>query len=662
MIKNSKYNEFFPYTSFRPGQERYIDQIEKSIRLRKNILLSAPNGTGKTVITLSAVLPVALERGLKIVYMCRTHTQSDRVIKELKKIHDLTSINTNRISGLSIRGRNEMCLNRTLLNLKASPMESMAICRNLRSNNNCPYYKNVRQFTNGFKSLDLFQFNKPLEAEELIELCKQKRYCPYFLAKYLLKKMPIIVCNFQWIFNPDIRFRFLKLLDTSLNNCILVIDEAHNIIDVATEVNSDKLIPYFLTSCINDLQMYKLPEKYWKFVRLIRNDLAQKIKDLKQETKIEAKEYLDKVCKALKFTNKGEFIAFLRDMLIEYKERIEVVKTSDEKEISKNNIKHLVRFWLNWCKKCESEKYFFCYSITRSRNRKYIGLEIVALDPREITVPIFRNSYACINLSGTVIPYVFKYLTGLSYKKEGYAEIIAPSPFKSKNVLALITEGVNTGRDSRNPMMFKKIINKIEEVISVTPANIGIFCASYRILEGLSQDIRMNNIFESMVQKYDKRLYIEKPQNSASKNNEILNQFKACSKKNGAVLLGVCGGRNSEGEDYPGDFMNAVIIVGVPYHLQTPRVKAKISYYDKQFNRQGWNFAYLYPAMQRANQASGRPIRKETDKGAIIFMDERFKTRNPFRWITDWAKKGIKTAPDQKGFIAKSLRSFWNPA
>jgi len=38
-------------------------------------------------------------------------------------------------------------------------------------------------------------------------------------------------------------------------------------------------------------------------------------------------------------------------------------------------------------------------------------------------------------------------------------------------------------------------------------------------------------------------------------------------------------------------------------------------------------FGYLYPAMQRANQASGRSIRKETDKGAIIFMDSRFKDK-----------------------------------
>lgn len=660
MIKSSQYSHFFPYDSFRSGQETIIRQIEESTRLKKNFLLNAPNGTGKTVIVLSAILPIALERGLKIIYMCRTHTQSDRVINELRKIHNLTPMNTNRISGLSIRGRNEMCLNRTLLNLKVNPTEAMAICRNLRSNKNCTHYKNVRQFTNGFKSLDLYQFNKPLDAEELIEMCKEKGYCPYFLAKYLLKEMPIIVCNFQWIFNPDIRFRFLKLLGTSLDNCILVIDECHNILDVATDVNSNKLIPYFLTTCIHDLQTYKLPEKYWKFVRLIKNDLAQKVKDLKKETKIDAKEYLSKICKALRFKDKDEFSVFLQNMQNEYNERIETFKTSDKVEISKNNIRYLVKFWLNWCKKCESEKYFFCYSITKSGNRKYIGLEIVALDPREITIPIFKNSYACINLSGTVIPYVFRHLTGLSYNKAKYDEISAPSPFKSTNIKALITEGVNTGGDNRNPAMFKKIISKIEEVVSITPANIGIFCASYGVLKGLSQDVRMNNVFPSMIEKYNKRLFIEKPQNSASENSEMLDQFKACSKKNGAVLLGVCGGRNSEGEDYPGDFMNAVIIVGIPYHLQTPRVKAKISYYDTQFNRQGWNFAYLYPAMQRANQASGRPIRKETDKGAIIFMDERFNTRNPFRWISEWVRKEVKIIPDKRGNIASLLTHFWN--
>ena len=50
-------------------------------------------------------------------------------------------------------------------------------------------------------------------------------------------------------------------------------------------------------------------------------------------------------------------------------------------------------------------------------------------------------------------------------------------------------------------------------------------------------------------------------------------------------------------------------------------------------------FGYLYPAMQLANQGFRRPIRKETDKGAIIFMDSRFKDK--IGWISEWVRKEI---------------------
>ena len=84
MIKSLRYLDFFPYPAFRKDQEEIIDKIEKSARQGKNVLLVAPNGTRKTVMALSGLLPLAQEKGLKIVYMCRTHAQSSRVIKELE--------------------------------------------------------------------------------------------------------------------------------------------------------------------------------------------------------------------------------------------------------------------------------------------------------------------------------------------------------------------------------------------------------------------------------------------------------------------------------------------------------------------------------------------------------------------------------------------------
>ena len=68
--------------------------------------------------------------------MCRTHSQNRRVIKELIKISQkIKDDNLGlKLNGISIRGRNEMCLNQTLLNLKLNPKESMAVCGDLRQN------------------------------------------------------------------------------------------------------------------------------------------------------------------------------------------------------------------------------------------------------------------------------------------------------------------------------------------------------------------------------------------------------------------------------------------------------------------------------------------------------------------------------------------------
>jgi Rad3-related DNA helicase len=139
------YLDFFPYDHFREQQEEIIKKVELASKEKKITLLVAPNGTGKTIIALSALLPLAFENDLKILYMCRTHSQNTRIIKELRKVSDYLNKQNLRIklNGLSIRGRNEMCLNKTLLDLKLDPNESMAVCFDLRTNNNCRYFINL---------------------------------------------------------------------------------------------------------------------------------------------------------------------------------------------------------------------------------------------------------------------------------------------------------------------------------------------------------------------------------------------------------------------------------------------------------------------------------------------------------------------------------------
>ena len=609
---------------------------------------------------LSALFPVAIANNLKIIYLCRTHSQNTRVIKELKKISDFmkeSGLDHMKIKGLSIRGRNEMCLNKTLLSMKPDPRQSMSICKDLRNNRNCVHFLNLLKKKNEVDStIEIAPeiFDKPIDAEELINFCNDKNICPYFLSKFLLEDMSIIIGNYQWIFNPHIRETFLKFIGLELDKCILIIDECHNIIDVATDVNSDRISPYSLKLCLSDLEMYQSPILMQSFVKILIDHLNNKKEVLRETEKpVAADMLLELIYKKIGFSDLNEFNNFIND-LIDYGLSIHEEKLADGK-ISRDFIGTLGEFWLKWMKTYLLDNYFFCYNISKNNGKRAIALEIVALDPREIAIPIIKNCYTCLNLSGTVNPYVFNNLMGLNNSGKSYKGIIADSPFDKKNIKAIIVEGVNTKRENRNSSMFKKINNKIGEVLYSTPANVGIFCASYKILKGLYE-----NGLENIVEKNKKKLFIEKPGLSASENALLVDDFKsmATGENNGGVLLGVCGGRNSEGEDYPGDYMNSVIIAGFPYHLPTPRVNAKIKYYDKVFNRQGWNFGYLYPAMQRANQASGRPIRKLKDKGAIVFMDSRFKDK--YKWISNWVQKELEIVPDKENAITQQLYPFWN--
>ncbi|MHA2430028.1 MAG: helicase C-terminal domain-containing protein [Promethearchaeota archaeon] len=550
-----------------------------------------------------------------------------------------------------------MCLNRTLLQLRLNPREAMSVCRDLRKNRNCAHYNKLIKKKDQYSNPKLIApelLNKPIDAEELIDFCKEKTFCPYYLSKFLLNEMNLVICNYQWLFNPHIRFNFLKFVGKELQECILVIDECHNLIDVATEINSERISPYLLRLCLRDLELYSSPILLQNFVNLLLNHIEKKSKILDvDEKEIDPALFLKGINKSLGLSSLKQLENLIKD-LFDYGTSLHEERIANG-EFSRNNIGSLAEFWLKWFNTYLLPNYFFCYSIKQIKGRRSASIEIVALDPRDITIPLLKNCFTCLNLSGTVNPYVYNNLIGFKESGKTYNGIIANSPFRKDNINALIIDGVDTRRKSRTSQMYRKMITKIDEILYCTPANVGIFCASYRIVNAL-----IENGIESIVHKNNKKLFIEEPGLSASENSILVKKFKlmAENNNNGAVLLGVCGGRNSEGEDYPGDFMNSVIIAGFPYHLLTPRVDAKIKYYDQVFNKQGWNFAYLYPAVQRANQASGRPIRKLTDKGAIIFMDSRFKTKS--NWISEWIRKEVKIVPDKPNVIKENLSLFWN--
>ena len=259
-------------------------------------------------------------------------------------------------------------------------------------------------------------------------------------------------------------------------------------------------------------------------------------------------------------------------------------------------------FFINWYNVIDNPSYFFIASKYRTKqNEKYVALEILSLDPREILKNIFNEIEGSLHMSGTINPDAYVDSIGLP---DSTIKFTLPSLWSSENMKVFALKGITSKGTSRSLDMYKQMLEHIKIAIEYTPKNIGIFAASYDILRGL----RKAGIEKI---KTNKKIYIENPAMTSKENDNMIKNFKNQSKKAGGVLLGVCGGRNAEGEDFPGDYMNTVIVCGIPFARPSVRVQAAIDYYNKIWGKEkGKDLSYNVPALRRANQAAGRPIRR----------------------------------------------------
>jgi DNA excision repair protein ERCC-2 len=129
--------------------------------------------------------------------------------------------------------------------------------------------------------------------------------------------------------------------------------------------------------------------------------------------------------------------------------------------------------------------------------------------------------------------------------------------------------------------------------------------------------------------KIQKQVLKEHTDLSKEEKQKLLQEFKNTHLA-GGVLLAVIGGSFSEGIDLPGTLLNGVIIVGLPLGQPDLETKELMRYYDAGFSR-GWDYGYVFPAFTKALQSAGRCIRSETDRGVIVFVDERYAWESYYR-------------------------------
>jgi DNA excision repair protein ERCC-2 len=653
------YSDFFPYPDYRPSQESVIQQLTESMALGKNAVLVATNGTGKTIMALSAALPLVIrDPKRKILFCSRTFTQNARVIQETREItkHFAENDIDLMIGALSLRGRNQMCPHKMLKRLQLPPSESMSLCANLRKNKRCHYFNNLMKLKRNKSKFEQYVSSlasTPVDAQDLLDFAEQDDVCPYFFSKFLMEFEKIIVCNYQWIFNRDIRKNFLENLGISLQNCIIIMDECHNLPDMANGINSYRLTPYHMRNALKDLEATRASYSLIDFTKSLKKLIENAKTNVQEEVELKAHRFIQQVMNKNNLSSLKKFELLLNE-LKEYGDAIEFEKI-DQGKVPRNFIRPIIEFFTNLIEHMDDPAYFPCMTASFSNKGKTVALELKCLSPRLITDVIFQESFSTLSLSGTLDPFTFTSLLGLNKAGKMLKICKMPPPFPKKNVQVLLINQLNTKGENRNNEMYRAILKAIHPILLYTPKNVGVFCASYEVVNGL-----WKNGFEKLAQICNKKPFKEEAGMAADDNDIIIEQYKDCiqdSRYNGGALLGVCGGRNSEGEDFPGDFMNAVIVVGVPFQRPTPSGNAKIEYYDKLFPGKGRIFGYTVPAITRSNQACGRPIRRMEDKGLIVLMDFRFWTYKAY--LSNWIRSNAIKIPNDPHRIAQKVKNFF---
>jgi len=631
--------EYFPYASVRPHQDQFIKTIFDAVEERRSVLIEGSNGLGKTIAALSACLPVAVEKGLKILYVARTHRQHDRVIEELRAV-----FKRHPISGVSLRGRNQMCLNSFAARNAFDAKSLMEVCELLKAKGRCPYHKAPEEQTYEYLQLQQQIATRPYKASEIQRICRKKGVCPYELVKASLSDVNVIALSYLYVFDPVIRTAFLKNFDSQLQKTILIVDEAHNLPETAIDIASRSLSLFVLKQAEVEAKKYENKD-IESFVNFFRNEIEKLTENINREEIISPESIIEIIQKQGSIANPRDFFEHLHEVGSSIRRSLLA-----EGKNPRSYIHGMSEFLLRWLETLGDESFVNVASrYTTRENVKTAKLEIVALDPSKVTAPVFSSTYSNIIMSGTLQPLqAYARLTKLP---EDTVQCLVPSPFPKEHMLALVCLGVSTAMEKRTPAMYQTIIKRVNEVVQNTPANTGIFTASFDVLNAL--------VAEGLEKALDKPLFHERRGMSSKANEKMVAEFKACGERDGAVFLGVQGGRTSEGVDFPGNQMNSVIIVGVPYAEPTPRVKAQISYYEKCFPKLGREYGYVLPAMKKASQAAGRPVRTLEDRGAIVFLDYRFATNYCRRFLPSWMSNGLKVLPYSDKVLAREIHGFF---
>ncbi|RME31281.1 ATP-dependent DNA helicase [Candidatus Woesearchaeota archaeon] len=593
---------YFPYDEIRPEQDRLIAAVTSTLKTKQSLVVHAPTGLGKTAATLAPAIAHALEHDTIVFFLTGRHTQHAIALETIKAIRAKHAVD---IPVIDLIGKQHFCLQPLTTRLQSR--EFIEYCRAMKQDRQCEFFERLKKGDEvsavARTLVKELAAKGPLTTQEVKLASEQARLCPYEIALLLAKQAKVIITDYQYLFNPHIREAFLGKLGRSLEDCILIVDEAHNLPERVKDLGSARLSSVLIGRAVAEATKYHHEELASKLAALgeelgklglFTDDRGLPI-DGDAEKYVLREEWLARVARVAPVDELIAWCARAGDSIRE-----------EQRSSAVGRIGEFLEAWRG-----EDQGYTRILSRERGRDAPVLTLSYRCLDASVITHHVFNECHSAVLMSGTLTPpKMYASLLGV----EEPNLLVLESPFPPENRLNIIIPKTSTKFTQRSDAMWREIAGILRKIVLAVPGNVAVFFPSYAILEQVQQHLD---------QGLPKTVLAEQRGMTRDEKEAFLNKFRAYA-RTGAVLFAVITGNYGEGVDLPGDELKGVVVVGLPLSKPDLETQALIKYFDEKF-RKGWEYGYTIPAFNKTLQSAGRCIRSSTDKGVVVFLDERYE-------------------------------------
>jgi DNA excision repair protein ERCC-2 len=589
-----KYMEFFPFGSVRPVQDECMVLVDQALNKKEHLILNAATGIGKTAATLVPAISYALANKKTVFFLTSRTTQHQLALDTIRLIKQKSKSN---FLAADIVGKQSMCSISHVEKLYSSDFSDF--CRRMREERKCEYYENTRKQSGALAVeakivLEQLKVSNPVHLDEFLLLCRKSSLCPYEIATAIACESQVIVADHYHIFHPRVLGLFLAKTKKELADSILIVDEAHNLPQRIRDTLTSKISSNTIRLSLAELKKEGL------------NDAAHKVLIVQAALNIMSKGMREGEEKIVLEKSLSEKVSSVHP----YDSLVEELSSAAESVRGRQQISHTARiadFLVSW--KSSSQGYARIVSLSIVLGKQNVALSCRCLDPNMASGKVIDESHSTILMSGTLSP-TFMYRDLLGFPKTA-TEASFACPFPKENRLALIVPKTTTKFTHRSDRQFAEIASVCSRIIGVVPGNVAVFFPSYSIRDSVVGLVSSQKPF-----------FLEQAKMTKQDRKGLLEEFRK-HRLAGAVLFATSAGSFGEGVDLPGDLLNCVVVVGLPFKVPDLETKELIKYYDKKFGK-GLDYGYILPAVARVLQNAGRCIRSETDRGVIVFLDERY--------------------------------------